>query len=77
MFSLRRLDDRDALVAEHQVAEFVGQGAIPGGQALLDQEDVAVGVLAPLTAHPGRQVGRREFDRPAAVLADGVDESGQ
>ena len=71
------LDDRDALVAEHQVPEFVSEGAVPGGQTLLDQEDIAVGVLAPLPAHPGRQIGHLEFDRPFAILADGVDETRQ
>ena len=58
------LDDGDAVMAEDEVAELMGQGAVPCGQALLDQEDVPVGVLAPLAAHAGRQVRHLELDRP-------------
>ena len=36
------------------MSEFVREGAIPGRQALLDQENIAIGVLTPLTTHPGR-----------------------
>jgi hypothetical protein len=58
------------------MTEFVGQGAVPCGQALLDQEHVAVGVLAPLSADPWRQIGHLEFDRTTAIVAHGVHEAG-
>ena len=44
----RGLGDRDAVVPEDEVPEFVGQRAVAGRQALLNQEDVMVAVLTPL-----------------------------
>jgi hypothetical protein len=38
---------------EDEVAEFVSEGPVPGGQPLLDEKDVVVAVLPPLAAkHP-------------------------
>ena len=71
------LDDGDALVAEDEVAELMGQRAVPCGQPLLDQEHVPVGVLPPLAAYAGWQIRHLELDGPIAVLADGADEAGQ
>ncbi|BBZ30914.1 hypothetical protein MMAD_52090 [Mycolicibacterium madagascariense] len=59
------------------MAEFVRQRAVAGGQPVLDEEDVAVGVLAPLAADSRRQVGHRQLDRPAPTLGDGGDQAGQ
>jgi hypothetical protein len=56
------------------VAEFVRERAIPGGQTLLDQKNVAIRVLSPLTAHPGRQVGGADFDRSVAILTHRLDQ---
>jgi hypothetical protein len=63
-----RFEHGDAFVSEHQVAELVGQGPVPGGQALLNQEDVTVGVLTPLTTHSRRQVRHLELDRSTAAI---------
>jgi hypothetical protein len=58
-------------VAEDEVAELVGQGPVTSGQSLLDEEDVAVGVLPPLTADSSRKVCHLELDGSTAVLCYG------
>jgi hypothetical protein len=64
-------------MAQDQVPQFVGQGAVPGRQPVLDEEDIVIGVLPPLSAHARRKVGHGDLDRPALMLADGGDQPAQ
>ena len=50
------------------MAQFVREGPVSGGQALLDQEDVSIGVLPPLATHTRRQVRHLQLDGSAAVF---------
>ncbi|BBY50924.1 hypothetical protein MARA_43920 [Mycolicibacterium arabiense] len=59
------------------MAEFVCQGAVASWETPLDEEDVAVGVLPPLAADAGGQIGHLQFDRTATVIRDCVDETSE
>jgi hypothetical protein len=48
------VDHGNAFVPEDEVAEFVSEGPVPGGQPLLDEKDVVVAVLPPLAANTRR-----------------------
>ncbi|BBX85182.1 hypothetical protein MAUB_30550 [Mycolicibacterium aubagnense] len=64
-------------MAEHQVAELVREGPIPGRKAPLHEEHVAVVVLAPLSAYPGREVCHGHLDGAATIFTDCIDETGK
>ncbi|BBZ56918.1 hypothetical protein MPHO_39100 [Mycolicibacterium phocaicum] len=64
-------------MTENQVAELVGERPVPGRESLLQEEHIAVVVLAPLTTNPWRQVGHGHLDRATTILTDRFDETGK
>src|SRR5690606_27426792 len=62
-----------ALVVEHDVSQFVGQGVLAAGQQVRQHDHVPVRVEAALPAHAGAEVGVGDLDHAPALGGHGGD----